>query len=234
MEVRHLRGGPASRGDARIFAVLRRRIERADQRSPFVGANWRTIQPFDSIQRSARRADRPFAPGAIDNRQRRDLARRVVSRDHGISGAPPAIVALGVGRRPAHPQRGPPVGRVDRDRVELHEIAHGPGSASRNSEHDSRAAIGLGQVEAARIEAEPGDRIGRSALVRAQRRSLALHRVARGVVPPPSRGAHPESLSLADDVAERGFPARPQIHHAAPRRVPRAGARRVDVDVILI
>jgi len=191
MEVRHLRGGPASRGDASIFAVQRRRIERAGQRPPLVGANWRTIQPIDSIQWSARRAERPFAPGAVHDRQRGNLARRVVSRDHRVPCAAPPIVSLRVGRGPLTPQRGPPVGRVDRDRIELYEIPGGAGSTPRNSEHDSRAAIGLCQVEAAWVKAEPGDRVGRPTLVRAQRRSLALHGVARGVVPPPPRGAHP-------------------------------------------
>jgi hypothetical protein len=233
MEVRDRRADPR-RGDARIFVVHRRGVEGADQRSTLVGADWRTIQPFDSIQWSARRTHRPFAFGAVGDRKGRDLTGRIVPRDHGITRAPPAIVALSVRARPSGTHGRPPRCGIDRYGIELDEVSGRTRPATRDPEHDRWMSIFVAQAEASRIELEPGDGVCRPSLPRTEIRAAAKHGVPRRLVGAAAFGAHTTGVSQPRDIGEPRLLARAQIQHATSRRVPRPCAGHVHVYVILI
>lgn len=233
MEVRDRRDGSRG-GDARVLSVHRRRVEGASERSTLVTANRRTIQPIDSIQWPAGRAQRPFAFRAVGDREGRDLAGGIVSRDNGITAALPAIVSLGIRRRPAHTHRRPPTGRIDRDRIELDEVADRSRPSTRDPEHDGRTPVGGAQTEASWIELESGDGVSRTPLSPVQGRPFAQNGIPCCLVGPAPFGAHASSVRQTCDISQPRFLARAQIEHAAAGRVPRTRALDIDIDVIFI
>ena len=178
MKVRTGKRGSAGRGDSRVGAVQRRGVERSHQRPPLIGADWRTIEPVDSVQRSVRRAERPFAFGAVGDREGRDLAGRIVPGQHHVALALPALVPLCIAGGASRPDLGPPGRRVDGHGIQLDQVARRTLAAARNSEHDCRCAVDVGQREAFRVELEASDRVGRPPLARPQRRTLVEHRIA--------------------------------------------------------
>ena len=162
----------AAHRDAGVLAVARCLVEGSRQRAPLLGPDWRTIQPIDPIQGTGHRPERPFPFRAVGNREARDVAGGVVPSQNGVTVPLPAIVSLGVPRGPTAARSGPPLGRVDGDRVQFDEVAHRAGSAAGNSENDGRMPIGVGETEAASVELQPGDRVGRTTLTLAQRRAV--------------------------------------------------------------
>ena len=234
MKVRTGRRGSSGRGDSRVGAVQRRGVERSHQRPSLIGADWRTIEPVDSVQRSVCGAERPFALGTVGDRERRELAGRIVPGEHHVAFALPPLVPLCIAGRSSRPDLGPPRRRVDGHGIELDQVARGALAAARNSEHDCRCAIDIGQREALRVELEASDGVGRPPLARPQRRTLAEHRIARRFVLAAARGQHSGCLRRPNHLRQPGFPTRSEVEHASPRRMPRPRARNIDVDVILI
>ena len=234
MEVRTWRRRSTGRRDPRIGAVQRRGIERSHQRPSLIGSDWRTIQPVDSVQWSVGRAERPLALGTVGDREGRELAGRIVPGKHRVAVALPPIVSLCITDRAAQPDLRPPRRRVDGDGIQFDQAARRALSAARNSEHDSRCAIGVGEREALRVEPEVSDGVGRPPLSRSERRTLAEHRIARRFVLAAARGEHSCRLRGPNHLRQRGFPARSEVEHAAAGRVPRSRTRNVHVDVVLI
>ena len=233
MEVRDGRAGTGD-GNACVLAVHRCRIERSGQRSSLVGPDGRTIEPFDSVQWSMRRADRPFAAGGVGNRERGDVARRVVPGDHRVARALPSVVPLGIRGRPRRLDGGPPGCRVQVDRVERQDVARRTRPPAGDAENDGGTAVVVGQAVTARIELQPGDGLDRPPLARAQRGAVAEHGIPRRFVGPPPRGSHASGLPRSDDLRERGFLAGAQVQHTASGRVPGPRPGDVDVDVVFI
>ena len=172
VEVRQRRRRLADYRDAGVLAVARCLVEGPRQRTPLLGPDWRTIQPIDPIQGPGHRPERPFPFRTVGNRQSCDIAGRIVAGQHGVTLPLPAIVSLGVAGGPAGARSGPPLGRVDRDRVQRDEVAYRAGPAAGDAENHGRIPICVGEAEAARIELQPGDRVGRTALTLAQRRPV--------------------------------------------------------------
>ena len=234
MKVRTWRRGSTGRGDSRVGAVQRRGVERSRQRPSLIGADWRTIEPVDSVQRAVCRAERPFALGTVGDREGRDFAGRVVPGEHHVALALPTLVSLCIAGRSPRSDLGPPRRRVEGHGIQHDQVAGGSLAAAGNSEHHCWCAVDVGQREALRVELEASDGVGRPPLARPQRRTLAEHRIARRVVLPAARRQHSGCLRRPDHLRQMGFPARSEVEHASPCRVPRVRARNVDVDVILI
>src|SRR6185369_17088557 len=134
-------------GDARAFVIQRGSIERLCEIATFGGADRRTIEPIDPVQRRGDRRERPLAMRRIRERDCRELSRAVVPCDHSIAGMAPSVRAVGVGRRAAVANLGPPRHGWSRDWVELDPVA-GPAFATpRNGERDGRTAIQIGEAE---------------------------------------------------------------------------------------
>ena len=233
MKVRRGRG-PARAGDASILSVQRCSVEGPRERSPLVGADGRTIEPIDSIQRPARHAERPLSLGAVGDRERRHLTRSIVPRHDGVAGTLPAIVPLRIGHGPTGTHVGPPGGGVDRHGIQLDQVACRTGAATRNSEHDRGMAVVVLETEAARIESEAGDRVRRATLPGPQRRPVPQDRVTRFLVSAISLGRDAGGFGRAEKIGEGGFTPGAQVEHTAAGGVPRLRAGNVDVYVILI
>lgn len=178
MKVRTGRRGSTVRGDSRVGAVQRRGVECSYQRPPLLRADWRTIEPVDSVQRSVCRAERPFALGTVGDRQGRDLSGGIVAGKHNVALTLPPLVPLCIAGRAPRSDFGPPRRRVDGHGIQLDQVARSALAAARNSEHDCRCAVDVGQREALRVELEARDGVGRPPLARPQRRTLVEHRIA--------------------------------------------------------
>ena len=91
--------GEQSSRDARRVIVARGLIERASERAALIVADRRMVQPVDPMQRRQYRRHGPLVLGRVRDGDMRDLARRVVAREHAVPLASPPIVAAVVLRR---------------------------------------------------------------------------------------------------------------------------------------
>src|SRR5579885_1211285 len=117
-------GRMAERRDARILIIRRGGVECADERAAVSFRDRRTIEPIDAMHRRRHVGERPLASRRIRDREPRHLAARVVARHHRIRRRAPAIVAFVVADRKRRTKRRPPRRRVvDRDRIQLDDVA---------------------------------------------------------------------------------------------------------------
>jgi hypothetical protein len=153
--------------------------ERARERLPDVVANRGTIQPVDAMQRRQHLRHRPLALRRIGDRDARDLAGRVIAREHAIRRASPRVVPAVVFVREARHHGAPPRCGVRGDCVELDAVADRAFAGPRNAETHGGRAIELGEIEAALVELQPRERIRRSTRVVIHLVTRATQRVAR-------------------------------------------------------
>jgi hypothetical protein len=170
----------------------------------------------------------------IGERHCRELSRAVVARDHRVAGVTPSVRAVGVGRRTAVANLGPPRRACSGDRVELDSVARPAFATPGNRERDGRTAINIGKAEAPVVELCAGDRRDGAATGVGQPSFGADQRIANdaecmSAVPGDSRRRR-----IAKQIAQSLAVPGPEIDHAASCRMPRRGAREVDVDVVFI
>lgn len=114
------------------------------------------------------RAERPFAPGTVGDREGRELAGGIIPGDDRVALTLPAIVPLRIADCAPRSDLVPPCRRVDGDGIQLDQVARRAFAAPRNTEHDSRRATGVGQSEALGVEPEVSDRVGGPSLSRSK------------------------------------------------------------------
>jgi hypothetical protein len=170
----------------------------------------------------------------IRERDCRELSRAVVPCDHSIAGMAPSVRAVGVGRRAAVANLGPPRHGWSRDWVELDPVA-GPAFATpRNGERDGRTAIQIGEAEAPVVEWRAGDRDGGAAAVVGHSSFGPGQRIPNEAEGISALAGDSRRRRIAKDVAHPLAVSGTEVDHTPACRVPGRGARGVDVDVIFI
>jgi hypothetical protein len=230
---------PARRpqGNPSAFVVQRGGIERLGQLTPLGGADRRTIQPVDAMQRRRDRSERPLAIRGVGKRHRRDLARAIVPRDDGISRMGPPVGAVRVGRRPAVATVRPPPWAgtgASIDGLELDPVSGPALTAARDEKGHGRTAVEIGKAEASVVELGTGDGHGGTATRLVQPSFGADERIANERESAPALARDSRRRRVVEEIAKALARARTEIDDAAPRRVPRTVTREVHVDVVFI
>ena len=221
-------------GDAGAFVIQRGGIERLCQLATLGGADRRTVEPIDTVQRRGDRRKRPLAMRRIRERNCRELSRAVVPCDHSIAGMAPSVRAVGVGRRTAVANLGPPRRAWSGDRVEVDPVADPAFATPRNGERDGGTAIHVGEAKAPVVELRAGDRgggaapvVGHSSLGPGQR----IPNEAEGIS---TLAGDSGRRRIAKDIAHPLAVSGTEVDHTPPGRMPGRGTRKVDVDVVFI
>jgi len=95
-------------GDVRRLAIHRRGVEGTHERLTVARADRRTIEPVHAMHRRSDRRQRPLVPGAVGDRQMRDVAGRIIPRDNTIARSVPVLASRGIRMCPGRRRiRGP-------------------------------------------------------------------------------------------------------------------------------
>ena len=227
------RGVGANR-DAGALAVRSRLVERALELLARALAHRGLVEPIDALERRSHGRERPFTIRRIGDRDARDVARRIITRDDVVVAVVPAIVIRRIGARQEWQNVLPPRCRIDREGLELDHVSRRARPVPGNAERDGRIAVDVVDAEASLIELEMRERLGGSAISRGHRGARSLDGVARGQICGTSACNELARFRSAEDVGERHGLAGSQVDHSATCRMPRRVPGNRHVDVILV
>ena len=105
---------------------------------------------------------------------------------------------------------------------------------SRNAKGHRGVTVVIGEREAALVELEVCEHVGCPAIAAAKQPPLAHHGIARRLVGLSPRYSEPMGRAGAKEICNFARFARPQIDHAASRRMPRGSPGEIDVHVVFI
>lgn len=182
------------------------------------------------VHRRLHRPDRPVAIGGIGEREPR-RQRAAFRGDRIALVLPPVGGRFVVAGGQARPDLRPPPGRRNRQlRNGDRHLSGIPLAASGHEEPDGGCTRVAAEGEARCVERECIERRGKRGGAAVAR----LHQRVHGLqVVPPSRRHEPPGDRCTEEIGEAHLAATAEVHHAAPRRVPRALVLGLDVGVVL-